>query len=274
MVSDPANGRLHGKVALIAGGGASAAFDEHASGAAGIGEATAIMCAREGAKVVVADISMLAAATTVAAIEAEGFTAVAVQCDVTKEADCRRAVEAGVDTFGELQLLVNNVGIGQLGSVLEIDVDEFARVLDVNLRGQFLMIQNALPAIERAGGGAIVNVSSINALRSAVGVAYETSKSALRGLTRNVALSAGPKNIRVNSVLPGAIDSAMLRRSARAAGIDPDRVLSRVATRIPLGRPGSPWEVARVVAFLVSDDASYVSGAELLIDGGLDVPQP
>jgi len=204
VVSDPANGRLHGKVALIAGGGASAAFDEHASGAAGIGEATAIMCAREGAKVVVADISMLAAATTVAAIEAEGFTAVAVQCDVTKEADCRRAVEAGVDTFGELQLLVNNVGIGQLGSVLEIDVDEFARVLDVNLRGQFLMIQNALPAIERAGGGAIVNVSSINALRSAVGVAYETSKSALRGLTRNVALSAGPKNIRVNSVLPGA----------------------------------------------------------------------
>jgi NAD(P)-dependent dehydrogenase (short-subunit alcohol dehydrogenase family) len=268
--------RLAGKVVLVVGGGTdpAAVGDDAGELAIGNGRATAIVCAREGAHVVVADRERAAAQETVHAITTEGLTADAVTCDVTVEDQCRDAVEVAVRTFGALHGLVNNVGIGDARSIVNTSADDLDRSYAVNLRGHFLMMKHALPAIEQAGGGAIVNVSSINAVRSAAGVAYEITKAALHGLTRNVAVSAGRKKVRVNSVLPGAIDSPMLRLALTEAGANPEVVLDRITTRIPLGRTGTPWEVATAIAFLLSDDASYISGIDLLVDGGLSAPQP
>ena len=268
--------RLAGKVVMVVGGGTdpAAVAGGTAELAIGNGRATAIVCAREGAQVVVADRDRRAAQETVDAITGEGLTAEAVPCDVTEEHQCRDAVDAAVQRFGALHGLVNNVGIGDGRSIVDTAADDLDRAYAVNLRGHFLMVKYALPAIERAGGGAIVNVSSINAVRSAAGVAYEITKAALHGLTRNVAVTAGRRNVRVNSVLPGAIDSPMLHLALSSAGFSPEMVIDRVAQRVPLGRPGSPWEVATAIAFLLSDDASYISGIDLLVDGGLSVPQP
>jgi NAD(P)-dependent dehydrogenase (short-subunit alcohol dehydrogenase family) len=237
-----------------------------------MGRATALVCAREGARVMVADNRLDAAEDTAAAIRAEGFRSESVACDVTDPEQCLAAVTATVRAFDRLQLLVNNVGVGDFGSATETDVDAFDRILSVNLRGHFLMVKHALPAISDAGGGAIVNVSSINALRSGAGVGYETSKAALRGLTRNVALSAGPLNVRANTVLPGIIDSPLVRRTAAEHHLDADEILRGMTARVPLGRAGTPWDVAQAIAFLLSDDAAYITGIELIVDGGLDVP--
>ena len=265
---------MAGKVVLVVGGGTDGPAADTGTLAIGNGRAAAMVCAREGAKVVVADRTLRFAEETVEAVGAEGFEGTAVGCDVVDEAQCRAAVEVAVATFGSLHGLVNNVGVADVGSVTDTDAGDFDRLYAVNLRGHFLMIKHGLPAIERSGGGAIVNVSSINALRSAVGVGYETTKAALRGLTRNVAMSAGRHNVRVNAVLPGAIDSPMLRKKVTEVGLNPDQLLEHVSKTIPLGRTGSPWEVATAIAFLLSDDASYITGVELLVDGGLDVPQP
>lgn len=272
MSGPPAGGRLRGRVVLVAGGGSEGPAAEPGGLAVGNGRATALLCAREGAAVVVADHRLAAAEETVAALHAEGWPAAAVACDVADPEQCRAAVDAAVATFGRLQLLVNNVGIGDSSGAADTPVEVFDHGLRVNVRGHFLMIKHALPAMAAAGGGAIVNVSSLNARRSGAGVAYETSKAALRGLTRNVALSGGPLNVRANAVLPGVVDSPLLRRTASEHGLDADAVLAGLSARIPLGRPGSPWEVARAVVFLLSDDAAYITGTELVVDGGLDVP--
>lgn len=249
------SGRLAGKVLLVVGGGSDGPAADGDALAIGNGRATAMVCAREGAQVMVADNRLDAAEETVAAIEAEGFVSRAVACDVTSSEQCRAAVEATVDSLGALQLLVNNVGIGDFGGAVDTSPDDFDRSLMVNVRGHFLMIKHALAAIASAGGGAIVNVSSINALRSGAGIGYETSKAALRGLTRNVALSEGPLNVRANTVLPGVIDSPLVRKTAAAHHVDADEVLQGLTARIPLSRPGTPWDVANAIAFLLSDDA-------------------
>lgn len=258
-------GRLHDRVALIVGGGADGPPAKGESLPIGNGRATAIQCAREGARVVVADRDLHLADQTVTAIEAEGNKAVAVACDVLSAEDCQRAVNESIAAFGALHLLVNNVGIADLGNILQTDVDEFDRVVATNLRSQFLMIKHALPVIADSGGGAIVNVSSLNALRSGIGVGYECSKAALFALTRNVALTAGPMKVRVNTMVPGVIDSTILRRYLGDAEFDR-------SADIPLGRQGTPWDVAKAIVFLLSDDAAYISGTHLLVDGAMAVP--
>jgi NAD(P)-dependent dehydrogenase (short-subunit alcohol dehydrogenase family) len=255
-------GRLEGKVALIVGGGADGPPNRGETLSIGNGRATAILCAREGAAVMVADRSAALAAETAEAIRAEGGRADSVAADVTVEDDCRRACEACIGVFGRLNLLVNNVGIALGGRLLDTTTEQFDTMTGVNVRGQFLMMRYAVPEIARAGGGAIVNVSSLAALRSGSGLAYETTKAALLGMTRSAAVTHARDNIRVNTILPGLINSSMVRRLVG------DRE-ERVAPRIPMRRQGTPWEIARAIVFLLSDDASYVTGAELIVDGGL-----
>ena len=259
-------GRLQDKVVLVSGGGADGPPGPGETIAIGNGRAAAIACAREGAVVMVADLRRDAAEETVAHIRSEGHKAEAVTCDVTVPRQVELAVQATVDTFGGLDLLVNNVGVADFGSVLDTPVDAVDTLLHLNVGGQLLMIKYALPEMERRGGGAIVNVSSLNAYRSGgAGIGYETSKTAILGLTRNVSLTAAPLGVRVNTVVPGVIDSAVVRRHLAGATLD-------MSDRIPLGRMGTPWEVASVVTFLLSADASYVTGTEVLVDGGMSVP--
>ena len=255
-------GRLDGKVALIMGGGADGPPNPGEPLSIGNGRATAITCAREGAAVMVADLKLALAEETAAAIRAESGKAESMAADVSKEGDCRNSIEETVRRFGALNLLVNNVGIAIGGSLLNTNAEQFDRMYQVNLRSQFLMMRYAVPELQKAGGGAIVNVSSLAALMAGSGIAYEATKAALLGLSRSVAVRYARDGIRVNTILPGLINSSMVRREIG------DRE-ARVAPRIPLGRQGTPWEIAKAIVFLLSDDASYITATELLVDGGL-----
>ncbi len=254
--------RFDGKIALVIGGGADGPPNPGETLSMGNGRATAILCAREGAAVMVADRSLALAGETAAAIRAEGGRAEAVETDVSNEEQCRRAVEAAVRAFGGLHLLVNNVGIAIGGRLLETTTEQFDKMVAVNLRSHFLTMRYAVPEIAKCGGGAIVNVSSLAALRAGSGLPYEATKAALLGLTRSAAVTHARDNIRINTILPGLINSSMVRRLVG------DRE-ARVAPRIPMRRQGTPWEVARTIVFLLSDDASYITGTELIVDGGL-----
>jgi NAD(P)-dependent dehydrogenase (short-subunit alcohol dehydrogenase family) len=255
-------GRLDGKIALIVGGGADGPPNPGEPLSIGNGRATAIMCAREGASVMVADRSHALAHETAAAIRAEEGKADSVEADVSKPDDCRGAVEAAVRRFGALHLMVNNVGIAVGRSLLNTTIDEFNKMYEVNLRSHFLMMQCAVPEIAKSGGGAIVNVSSVAAILAGSGIAYEATKAALLGLSRSVAVRHARDNIRVNTILPGLINSSMVRREIG------DRE-ARVAPRIPMGRQGTPWEIAKAIVFLLSEDASYITGTQLIVDGGI-----
>jgi NAD(P)-dependent dehydrogenase (short-subunit alcohol dehydrogenase family) len=158
--------------------------------------------------------------------------------------------------------MVNNVGIAIGGALLHTATEQFDRMYTVNLRGQFLTMRYAVPEIIKAGGGAIVNVSSLSAVMAGAGIAYEATKAALLGLSRSAAVRYARDHVRVNTILPGLINSSMVRREIG------DRE-ARVAPRIPLGRQGTPWEIATAIVFLLSDDASYITGTELIVDGGL-----
>ena len=254
--------RLADKVALIVGGGADGPAKAGEKVSIGNGRATAIMCAREGAAVMVADRSLELAQETANAIREEGGRAEAVAGDVSIEEQCRGAVEATIRSFGGLHLLVNNVGIAIGGDLLKTATTDFDKMLAVNLRSHFLMMRYAVPEIAKAGGGAIVNVSSMAALRSNRQISYEATKAAILGLSRSAAVSHARDNIRVNTILPGLIDSSMVRRLVG------DREAA-VAPRIPMRRQGTPWEIAKAIVFLLSDDASYITGTELIVDGGL-----
>lgn len=253
---------LVGKVALVVGGGADGPAGAGERLPIGNGRATALACGRAGAVVMVADRDLDAARATADEIRSEGGKAAAVRADVAWEEQCQDAVAATVRDLGGLDLLVNNVGIADMGTVTDVRADVFEDVLRINVRGHFLTIKHAIPEMAKAGGGAIVTISSLNAKRTGgAGVAYDTSKAALLALSRNVMASAAPQGIRVNTVLPGIIDSTMLRRFVGDREID-------FTSRIPLGRLGSPWDVASAVVFLLSDDASFITGAELMVDGG------
>jgi NAD(P)-dependent dehydrogenase (short-subunit alcohol dehydrogenase family) len=255
--------RLAGKALLVMGGGSDGPPAAGEQLAVGNGRAIAIQCAREGARVMVADRNLAAAEETVKAIRDAGETAQAVACDLSDQDQCRRAIERTASVFGGLNLLVNNVGISDASDVIGVGEDEFIRVLNVNVKGCFLAIKHALPEMEKAGGGAILNISSIAAVRSVAGsgVAYDTSKAALGGLMRNAVISAAARGVRINNLLPGFISTPMLRKAAGGAELD-------FSAKVPLGRMGTPWDIAKAAAFLLSDDAAYISGVELRVDGG------
>jgi NAD(P)-dependent dehydrogenase (short-subunit alcohol dehydrogenase family) len=247
-------GKLDGKVALISGG------------ARGQGAAEAKTFALEGAQVVFGDILDAAGARVETDIRAAGGEAVYVHLDVTRDADWQRAVQEAVSRFGKLNILVNNAGILiPRVPIEERTGDEWDRVMAVNAKGVFLGTKHAIPAMRRAGGGSIINISSIAGIGQSQHQepAYAASKGAVRIFTKVTASQHAKDGIRCNSVHPGPVDTEMLR----SAMPDP-RVLDQRLGRVPLGRMGLVAEIVAGVLFLASDDSSYMTGAELVIDGG------
>jgi cyclopentanol dehydrogenase len=247
-------GKLDGKVALISGG------------ARGQGAAEAEAFAREGAKVVFGDVRDAEGQKVEATIRAHGGEAVYVHLDVTSEADWKSAVQTAIGRFGKLDVLVNNAAIVIPRVAIEDrTVEEWDRVMAVNARGVFLGTKHAIPAMRRAGGGSIVNISSVAGIGQSLHQepAYAASKGAVRIFTKVTASQHAKDRIRCNSVHPGPIDTDMLH----SAMPDPD-VLKKRLERVPLGRMGTVPEIVTVVLYLASDDSAYMTGSELVIDGG------
>jgi NAD(P)-dependent dehydrogenase (short-subunit alcohol dehydrogenase family) len=256
---------LAGKVAIVSGGGA-------VGDGIGNGRAAAILLARAGTRVIVADLNLALAQRTVDMIEAEGGSAAALDCDITREAECKRLVEETVARFGRLDFLDNNVGIGSRGSVVEEKPDEYRRVMQINVETMFLLSKYAIPAmIETARGGAIVNISSISALRPRGLTTYTTSKAAVIGLTQAMAVDHGRDNIRVNCICPGPMYTPMVY--ARGNGMSEAARALRANASV-LKTEGTGWDVGHAVKFLLSGCARYITGQVLVVDGGVTLQGP
>lgn len=254
--------RLDGRTALITGAGA------------GIGAAIARLFTAEGAKVCITGRRQSALDAVAGCLPAD--SCVTCAGSVTKADDTVAMVEAALRFTGKLDILVNNAGVDPAGSVTDIDVDVWRQVIDTNLTGPFLMMRAAIPHMIEAGGGNIINVSSLAAIRCLPGMpAYCSSKAGLNHLTRQVALDYGYANIRCNVICPGATRTEMLEHSlepaAKALGTDLDGVFARMTANSPLRRVSLPEEIARVCLCLASDDTSFMTGAEVVVDGGTQV---
>jgi meso-butanediol dehydrogenase / (S,S)-butanediol dehydrogenase / diacetyl reductase len=249
--------RLDGKACVITGGGS------------GIGRATCLLFAHEGARLIVADKRRAAAEAVAAECGAAGAEAIAVETDVSRAADVGRMIGEAIRAFGRVDVLVNNAGYGIAGSVVETDDQAWDDLMAVNLRGVFLCCKQAIPAMTARGGGTIVNVASVVA---AVGIrnraAYVASKGGVAALTRAIALDHVGEGIRCNAIAPGTIETPyyddILAKSA-----DPDAVRKGLEARQPLGRLGTPEEIAAGILFLASDESRFATGSILTIDGGM-----
>ena len=249
--------RLEGKVALITGG------------ARGMGAAEARIFAREGAKVIIADILEDDGRQTEALINETGGDAVFVRLDVARREDWDAAISLAVARFGKLDILVNNAGVGIGGSIEDTTVETWDAVMDVNAKGVFLGTQAAIARMRRQGtGGSIINISSISGMigQTQVNAGYNASKGAVRIFTKTAAVQCAADGIRVNSIHPGPIQTAMTQDGWETAERDGDFALTDSA---PMGRYGKPEEVAYGALYLASDESSFVTGAELVIDGGV-----
>lgn len=251
-----ARGVLRGKVALITGG------------ASGIGRATALLFAREGAAVSVVDLDEVGGQAVAQMIANEGGQAIFVPCDVSQTADCQRAVQQTVEKLGGLDILFNNAGIIRRASVLETSEEEWDWVMAVNVKSIFLLSKYAIPIMAQAGGGVIVNMASgwglVGGRKAA---AYCASKGAVVLLTKAMALDHGEQNIRVNCICPGDTDTPMLRDEAQQLGKSDEQFLAEAAER-PLQRIGKPEDIAQAALYLASDASSFVTGTALVVDGG------
>jgi NAD(P)-dependent dehydrogenase (short-subunit alcohol dehydrogenase family) len=248
--------QLTGKVAVITGA------------ASGIGRATALLFAREGASVILGDLKADEGERAVDEIIQSGGTALFEAIDVTSATDCRRMVETAIREFGRIDILFNNAGIIRRATVLDLAEDDWDRVMAVNVKAIYLLSREVIPHMQRAGGGTIINTASGWGLSGgARAVVYCASKGAVVLLTKAMAVDHGPHNIRVNCICPGDTDTGMLRDEARQLGEDSRRFLAESAKR-PLGRVGTPEEIAQAALYLASDASSFVTGTALVVDGG------
>src|SRR5437867_982821 len=254
------SGRLSGKIAIVTGAGSRGP-------GLGNGKATALLFAREGAKVLCADQMKERAEETVGLIRGAGGEAFAFTADVTRAAECRAMVKIAVERWGGLDILHNNVGIESRKDLLETPEDEWDRVIGVDLKSMFLATQAAVPAMVRRGGGAVVCVSSIAALRGYGRTAYATAKAGVIGFVRSVAVQLGPKGIRVNAIAPGPVWTPMVE------DLGPD-ARERRRRASPLATEGTGWDVGWGAVYLASDEARWVTGQTLVIDAGLTLTTP
>ena len=259
-------GRLEGKVAIVTGAGSIGP-------GWGNGKATAVLFAREGARVLAVDRNPRAVEETRAIIASEGGVCEAFTADVARAPEVAALVRRCLDAFSAVDVLHNNVGILALGGPVELEEAEWDRVLAVNLKSMFLTCKHVLPVMEAQGRGAIVNIGSVAGIRD-LGVpyvAYNTTKGAVLAFTRSVAVQYAARGIRANTVLPGLMDTPMVEAGLTGAYAQGDVAKMKALrhAQCPMGRMGDAWDVARAALFLASDDARYITGAELVVDGGL-----
>jgi NAD(P)-dependent dehydrogenase (short-subunit alcohol dehydrogenase family) len=248
--------QLSGKVALVTGG------------ASGIGRATALLFAHEGAAVVIADLNAQDGEAVASEIAHSGARAFFEPADVARAEDCRRLVERTIREFGRIDILFNNAGIIRRATILDLSEDDWDRVMAVNVKAIYLLSRGVIPHMQKQGGGSIINTASGWGLAGGAKAAvYCASKGAVVLLTKAMAIDHGPQKIRVNCICPGDTDTGMLRAEARQLREANDRFLAEAAKR-PLGRVGLPDEIAQAVLYLASDASSFVTGTALVIDGG------
>jgi NAD(P)-dependent dehydrogenase (short-subunit alcohol dehydrogenase family) len=258
-------GRVEGRSVIVTGAGS-------VGPGIGNGKASAILYAREGARVMLVDHNLEAALETKALIDGEGGDCFTFQADVSRSDDCARMVAECLRAYGSVDILHNNVGIEIPGGIEEISEDDWDRTLAVNLKSVFLTCRFALPHMAAQGRGAIVNISSINGIRTlpALSGAYGASKAGMIALTREIAVEYAPKGVRANAILPGMMRTPFVEVSlTKAWGGDVEEMMSLRDAMIPIGKQGEPWDVARAALFLASDDTRYVTGTTLVVDGGL-----
>ena len=259
--------RLKDDVAIVVGAGSSGE-------GIGIGKAISLSFAREGAKVVLVDLHLERAEETKRLIVEEGGEAIAVAANIAEPADCKRIVATANEHFGTVGILVNNAAITPLLGVGDTSAELFTEVTSVNVTGPFLMTQAVLPGMIERGGGSIVHITSVSAMRSTNGhqTAYAASKAALLGLMIDVANEHGRNGVRVNCIAPGMIDTPLRKVTMRDMGVDPDDYPFGVQSS--LGHAGDGWDIARAAVFLSSDEARFITGVHLPVDGGLTTRQP
>jgi NAD(P)-dependent dehydrogenase (short-subunit alcohol dehydrogenase family) len=260
--SEPNPRRLDGKIAIVTGGGSRGE-------GIGTGRAAAILFARHGAKVLVVDRDPEAAKATVDGIESEGGEAVAFEADLTSADDCAAMVAAAMDRWGRIDILDNNVGTEGAGTILETTDEDWDRVITVNLRTVVSASRAVIPVMADGGGGAIVNLSSISAIRPRGLTPYTTAKGGVIALTKAMAIDHAAQGIRVNAILPGPLYTPMVA----SEGMDP-AVRDKRRGASPLGIEGTGWDVGYTALFLVSDEARYITGTTLPVDGGVSVRSP
>lgn len=257
---------LTGKVAIVTGAGS-------VGPGWGNGRATAVLLARQGARVFLIDVADAAVEETRQTIESEGHVGAAHRCDMLDSTGVQEMVQACLDRFGRIDVLVNNVGGSQPGTAATMPEADWDRQIDFNLKTVFLGCKHVLPIMEAQGGGAIVNLSSVAGLRNLAGrahVAYSASKAGVIQFSRSTAGAYAGIGIRCNTVVPGLMHTPLLeyRLAAQVAGNDATALIQSRNAQVPIGRMGTGWDVAHAVLFLVSDEAGYITGTELVVDGG------
>jgi 3-oxoacyl-[acyl-carrier protein] reductase len=249
-------GKLDGRVAFVTGAGR------------GIGAATALRLAEDGAQVILADIDRQGCEQVAAQIEQAGSHALAVSCNVADHDAVEAAVQQGVDRFGRLDILVNNAGVLRDNLLFKMSDDDWETVMNVHLKGAFLCSRAAQKYMVQQKYGRIVSLSSVSALGNRGQANYSTAKAGLQGLTKTLAIELGPFGITANAVAPGFIDTEMTRATARRQGYDPQQVIEMASKSIPVRRVGQPRDVANVICFLASEESGYVTGQIIYVAGG------
>ncbi len=260
------SGRLKDKVAIVVGAGCTPGETM------GNGRATAILFAREGASVMLVDNRLDSAEETKKLIDSEGGASFAFGVDVTRAEDCKRMADKCVEVYGRIDILHNNVGIGSGGGPVDLSEEEWDRTLDTNLKAMFLTCKHVLPHMEKQGSGAIINISSLGAIRFPPYpmLAYSVSKGAVNTFTRSVAMQYAHQGIRVNAIMPGLINTPMaIEGISERLGMPKEDLIRMRDAAVPMNHMGEAWDVAYAALFLASDEAKYITGVLLPVDGGL-----
>ncbi len=260
--------RLEGKVAIVTGAG------QTPGETIGNGRATALLFAREGARVLIVDRDMESAEETAVMIRAEGGECTTLNADVTSETDCRAIADTCIDTYHQIDILQNNVGIGfRDAGITKLLEEDWDRIFNVNLKSMFLTCKHVIPHMRERNAGAVTNISSVAAIASTGMVAYKTSKAGVMALTQNVAMGNARFGIRANCILPGLMNTPMaIEGYARSLGQPREQVIADRDARVPLNnRMGTGWDVAFASLFLGSDEARFITGVNLPVDGGQSI---